>query len=115
MPAHNLTKTTPMDFDPVVTEPTPVTGPTVPDAKLRYIIIPEEDIKAYITGGEFQDKNFKCESKYNLLGLSAVEISDSLLETIRPQLGRSFEEITKDEFYFGTVHFAEIRDTVKVL
>ena len=115
MPAHELTKTTPMDFDPVVTEPTPVEGPTVPNAKLRYIIVPEEDIKAYITGGEFQDKNFKCESKYNLLGLSAVEISDSLLETIRPQLGRSFEEITKDEFYFGTVHFAEIRDTVKVL
>ncbi len=115
MPEHDLTRTTPMDFDPVVTEPTPVTGPTVPDAKLRYIIIPEEDIKAYITGGSFQDKNFKCESKYNLLGLSAVEISDSLLETIRPQLGRSFEEITKDEFYFGTVHFAEIRDTVKVL
>ena len=24
MPAHELTKTTPMDFDPVVTEPTPV-------------------------------------------------------------------------------------------
>tara|TARA_B100001964_G_scaffold136488_1_gene150645 strand:- start:1806 stop:2816 length:1011 start_codon:yes stop_codon:yes gene_type:complete len=115
MPEHDLTRTTPMDFDPVVTEPTPVTGPTVPDAKLRYIIIPEEDIKAYITGGSFRDKNFKCESKYNLLGLSAVEISDSLLETIRPQLGRSFEEITKDEFYFGTVHFAEIRDTVKVL
>ncbi|SVA89260.1 uncharacterized protein METZ01_LOCUS142114 [marine metagenome] len=104
-----------MDFDPVVTEPTPIAGPTVPDAKLRYIIVPEEDIKAYITGGSFQDKNFKCESKYNLLGLSAVEISNSLLETIRPQLGRSFEEITKDEFYFGTVHFAEIRDTVKVL
>ena len=99
-----------MDFDPVITPPTPVEGPTVPNAKLRYIIVPEEDIKAYITGGEFQDKNFKCESKYNLLGLSAVEISDSLLETIR-----SFEEITKDEFYFGTVHFAEIRDTVKVL
>ena len=115
MPTHDLTRTTPMDFDPVITAPTQVAGPTVPDAKLRYIIVPEEDIKHYVTGGGFNDKNFLCESKYNLLGLTAVEISDTYLETIRPMLGRSFEEITKDEFYFGTVHFGEIRNTVKVL
>ena len=45
MPTHDLTRTTPMDFDPVITAPTQVAGPTVSDVKLRYIIVPEEDIK----------------------------------------------------------------------
>ena len=115
---HNLTKTTHMDFDPVEADPVPAAGPAPPvsNVKFRYIIVPEDDIKPHIVhgSGTMNDKNFYCESKYNLLGLSAVELSHTYLETIRPALGRSFEEVSRDEFYYGTSHFGEIRDTVKI-
>jgi hypothetical protein len=103
------------DFEPVITLPVIKEGPKTTTTKIRYIIIPEGDIKEYESGGGFNDKNFYCEQHYNLMGLSTIAISDSYLETIRPILGRSFEEITEDEFYFGTAHFGEIRDSVKVM
>ena len=110
-----MATTDPQNFEPLVQDPVPQAGPKS-TVKIRYIIVPEDDIKPYIIhgSGANNDKNFYCESRYNLLGLSAVEISNSYLETIRPQLGRSFEEISEHEFYFGTAHFGEIRDTVKI-
>ena len=87
--------------------------PAVNQPKLKHIIIPEDVISQYYVTG-VGDKNFQCEAKYNLMGLAAVEISESYLETLRPTLGRSFEEISKEEFYFGTAHFAEIKDHIKI-
>ena len=81
----------------------------------RYIIIPENEIKPYLNDGQAgDDLNFMCRSIYSLLGLETVEVSHAYLETIRPQLGRSFEEVPKQEALDGKTWFGVVDDKVKV-
>jgi hypothetical protein len=78
----------------------------------KYIIINESDIHPHINDGQPGDDNFLCRSIYGLLGLHCVEIGEALLDTLKPSLPRSFEEVTADEAYNGSRYFGDIRDSV---
>jgi len=84
------------------------------DIKLRYIIIDELSIKEYLTNSIVHDDNLLCDSLYKLMGVECVEIGDTLLQTIKPFLPRSYEEISYEEALYGPPFFGDIRDEIKV-
>jgi len=84
------------------------------DYSFKYIIIEEDAIKPYYEDGLSGDWLLFCRSEYTLMGLVCVKISSPLLETIRPSLGRSFEEISAIEATQGIQFFSEIRDEISI-
>ena len=75
------------------------------DYSFKYIIIEEDAIKPYYEDGLSGDWLLFCRSEYTLMGLVCVKISSPLLETIRPSLGRSFEEVSAIEAIQGIQFF----------
>jgi hypothetical protein len=84
------------------------------DFDLKYIIISEDVIRPYYEDGLSGDWNMFCRAEYTLLGLVCVKISAPLLESLRPNLGRSFEEVPVLEATQGIQFFSEIRDEVSI-
>jgi hypothetical protein len=91
----------------------PFTGAEI-DYSFKYIIIEEDAIKPYYEDGLSGDWLLFCRSEYTLMGLVCVKISAPLLETIRPSLGRSFEEVSAIEAIDGIQFFSEIRDEISI-
>ena len=77
------------------------------DFDLKYIIISEDVIRPYYEDGLSGDWNMFCRAEYTLLGLVCVKISAPLLESLRPNLGRSFEEVPVLEATQGIQFFSE--------
>ena len=84
------------------------------DFAFKYIIIDEDAIRPFYEDGLSGDWNMFCRAEYTLMGLVCVKISSALLETIRPSLGRSFEEVSATEAIQGIQFFSEIRDEISI-
>ncbi len=84
------------------------------DFAFNYIIIDENMIRPYYEDGLSGDWNMFCRAEYTLMGMVCVKVSSSLLETIKPTLGRSFEEVPAEEAIHGMQFFSEIRDEVSI-
>jgi hypothetical protein len=87
---------------------------TQADYSFKYIIIHEDAIRPFYEDGLSGDWNMFCRSEYTLMGLVCVKISAGLLETLRPSLGRSFEEVPAIEAIHGIQFFSEIRDEISI-
>ena len=87
---------------------------TQADYSFKYIIIHEAAIRPFYEDGLSGDWNMFCRAEYTLMGLVCVKISSSLLETLRPSLGRSFEEVPAIEAIHGIQFFSEIRDEISI-
>ena len=87
---------------------------TQADYSFKYIIIHEDAIRPFYEDGLSGDWNMFCRAEYTLMGLVCVKISSSLLETLRPNLGRSFEEVQAIEAIHGIQFFSEIRDEISI-
>jgi hypothetical protein len=84
------------------------------DFAFKYIIIDEDAIRPFYEDGLSGDWNMFCRAEYTLMGLVCVKISSALLETIRPSLGRSFDEVSATEAIQGIQFFSEIRDEISI-
>lgn len=87
----------------------------VKEPVFRHLIMRQDLIQPYLTGGAGQDDMAYCSEIYSAMNVAVVKMSEQMYQTLRHTWGREkILEISAEAAKWGTTFFGEIRPTAKV-
>jgi antitoxin component HigA of HigAB toxin-antitoxin module len=81
---------------------------------MKFLIMKQSDINAYLHGDSHGDPNLVCTDVYSLYDISCVRISDTLYNSLRPLFRTKAQEISEEVAYYGAGLFGDIRPIAKI-